>query len=820
VRSLWQDLIYGARMLRKSPGFTAVAVLTLALGIGANTAIFSVVNGVLLRSMPYKDPAGLAIVWNDYGNQGQSLPAVSPPDFKDYRERSRLIEFAGASGTPGGTLMLDDPGGGGNRPQQFDMATVTPNFFSLLGVTPALGRNFTPEEAALNGPRVVILSNRVWRSTFHSDSELIGRTIQLNGLPSTVVGILPQSFRLLLPPEAFLLKDADLWIPQQLNYAAFPRNLTFLSVFGRLKPGVTMAQAQAEMDGIAEQLRNENEVHKESGLRIRVVPLQFDVVKNVRPTLLTLLAAVGFVLLIACGNVANLLLARATGREREMAVRSALGASRSRLVRQVMIESVLIAVLGAVAGLLVANWGLSLLLALHPAGLPRLADIRIDGTVLGFTLGACVLTALLFGLIPAIQAVHLNLNDTLKDAARGSSEGRGQTVRRLLVVSEFALSLVLLIGAGLLIRSFIALQRVQPGFNAEKVISFGVSIPGNRYPKNEDISRFVHELELKMGALPGVESVGSTFQLPLTGSGAQMPYAYNAETSQKWESISADWRPVTPGFFPTVGARLLEGRNFTDADDASHPLVVIVDDMLARQAWPGESALGKKLEVELLSRKDNPRVYAIVVGVVAHLRSHDLMRNVREQIYIPHSQETFGRMAVVIKTSGDSSGVMKQVEQQVRSLDPGVAVRDLKPLENYVDDARAPMRFNLILIGIFGAIALTLASVGLYGVMAYSVTHRSHELGIRIAVGASQRDILRLVLGQGVRLTLLGAGVGLLVSLLVTRALASLLFGVSATDPVTFVAVPIVLAAVAMLACYLPARRAMGVDPMIALRHE
>jgi putative ABC transport system permease protein len=820
VRSLWQDLVYGARMLRKSPGFTAVAVLTLALGIGANTAIFSVVNGVLLRSMPYKDPSRLALVWNDYGNQGQSLPAVSPPDFKDYRERSRLIEFAGASGTPGGTLMLDDPGGGGNRPQQFDMATVTPNFFSLLGVSPALGRNFTTEEAAVNGPRVVILSNRLWRGTFHSDPELIGRTIQLNGLPSTVVGILPQSFRLLLPSEAFLLKDADLWIPQQLNYAAFPRNLTFLSVFGRLKPGVTMTQAQAEMDGIAEQLRNENEVHKESGLRIRVVPLQFDVVKNVRPTLLTLLAAVGFVLLIACGNVANLLLARATGREREMAVRSALGASRSRLVRQVMIESVLIAVLGGTAGLLVANWGLNGLIALHPAGLPRLADIRIDGTVLGFTLGACVLTALLFGLIPAMQAIRLNLNDTLKDAGRGSSEGRGQNLRRLLVVSEFALSLVLLVGAGLLIRSFVALQRVQPGFNPDRIISFGVTIPGNRYPKNEDISRFVHELELKMAALPGVQSVGSTFQLPLTGSGAQMPYAYNAETSQKWESISADWRPITPGFFPTVGARLIEGRNFTDADDLNHPLVLIVDDMLARQAWPNESAVGKKLEVELLSRKDNPRVQAIVVGVVAHLRSHDLMRNVREQIYIPHSQETFGRMAVVIKVSGDLGGVMKQVEQQVRALDPGIAVHDLKPLENYVDDARAPMRFNLILIGIFGAIALTLASVGLYGVMAYSVTQRSHELGIRIAVGASQRDILRLVLGQGVRLTLMGAGVGLLVSLLVTRALASLLFGVSVTDPVTFITVPIVLAAVAMLACYLPARRAMGVDPMIALRHE
>ncbi len=818
--TLWQDLMYGARMLRKSPGFTAVAVLTLALGIGANTAIFSVVNGVLLRGMPYTDPSRLAIIWNDYGNQGQSLPAVSPPDFKDYRERSRLIEFSSASGGPGGTLMLDDPGGGGNRPQQFDLAAVTPNFFPVLGVEPALGRNFTQEEAALNGPRVVMLSNRLWRGTFHSDPEFVGKSIQLNGQPYTVVGILPSKFRMLLPAEAFQLKDADLWIPQQLDYGAFQRNLTFLSVFGRLKPGVTWSQAQAEMDGIAEQLRNENAVHKQSGLRIRVVRLQFDVVKNVRPTLLTLLAAVGFVLLIACGNVANLLLARATRREREMAVRSALGASRSRLVRQIMIESVLISILGGAAGLLVAYWGLSALIALHPAGLPRLADIRIDGTVLGFTLGACVLTALLFGLIPAIQAVRLNLSDTLKDASRGSSEGRGQSARRLLVVSEFALSLVLLIGAGLLIRSFVALQRVQPGYNPQNIVSFSVTMPGNRYPKNEDVTRFVHELELKMAALPGVQSVGSIFQLPFTGSGAQMPYAYNAETSQNWESLSADWRPVTPGFLPTVGARMLEGRNFNDADDANHPVVVIIDEMLARRAWPGESAIGKRLEVESLTKKDNPRLFAIVVGVVAHLRTHDLTRNVREQIYIPHAQEPFGRVGVVIKTSGDSSGVMKQVEQQVRALDPGIAVRNLKPLDDYLDDARAPMRFNLILIGIFGVIALTLASVGLYSVMAYTVTQRSHELGIRMAVGATPRDILRLVLGQGVRLTLIGAGLGIVASLLVTRVLASLLFGVSATDPLTFVTVPVVLAAVALLACYLPARRAMRVDPMIALRYE
>jgi putative ABC transport system permease protein len=345
-------------------------------------------------------------------------------------------------------------------------------------------------------------------------------------------------------------------------------------------------------------------------------------------------------------------------------------------------------------------------------------------------------------------------------------------------------------------------------------------VPGSRYPNNEDVARFVRELEIKMRALPGVQSMGSIFQLPFTGSGAQMPYAYNAETSQKWESLSADYRPITPGFFPTVGARLLEGRNFTDADDANHPMVVIVDDTLARSAWPGESAIGKKLEVESLSKKDNPRLFAIVVGVVAHLRVHDLTRNVREQIYVPHAQEPFGRVGVVLKTSWDPGGVTREIEQQVRALDPGVAVRDLKPLESYIDDAQAPMRFNLILIGIFGVIALTLASVGLYSVMAYSVTQRSHELGIRIAVGASPRDILRLVLGQGVRLTLIGAALGLVASLLVTRALASLLFGVSATDPLTFIAVPVVLALVAMLACYLPARRAMRVDPIVALRYE
>ena len=817
--NILQDLGYGIRMLRRSPGFAIVALLTLALGIGANTAIFSVVNGVLLRSMPYRDPSRLAIIWNDYGNQGQSLPAVSPPDFKDYRERSRLMDFAAGSGTGGGTLTLDDPGDGGTRPKQFDMASVTTNFFPLLGIEPARGRNFTAEEGALNGPKVVMMSNRLWRNTFHSEAGMVGRSIQLNGKPYTVVGILPPQFRLLLPAEAFQLRDSDLWVPQQLNYSAFPRNLTFLSVFGRMKPGATLPQAQAEMDGIAEQLRNENEIHKESGLRIRVVPMQFDVVKNVQSTLITLLAAVGFVLLIACGNVANLLLARATRREREMAVRTALGASRGRLIRQIMSESVLLAILGSLGGLLVAQLGLSLLIQLHPAGLPRLDDIRIDGAVLAFTLGACVLTAVLFGWIPAMQALDLNLSDSLKDQARGSSGGKGNATRRILVISEFALSLVLLIGAGLLIRSFIALQRVHPGFDPQNVITLRLTIPAARYPKSEDINRFRRELEQKLTALAGVESAGSASQLPFTGSGPMMPYAYDAKTSEKWESLSADCRSVSPAYFPTIGAQLLSGRFFNEVDDASHPRVLVVDRTLAQRAWPGQEAVGKKLEIEVTDPEDR-RVWATVVGVVANVRIYDLTRDVREQIYVPYAQEPWSNYAATLKVKNNSASVVGQIEQQVRALDPGVAVRSLKPLDDYVEDARAPMRFNLILIGIFGVIALVLAAVGLYSVMAYTVSQRAHELGIRIAVGASPRDILRLVLGQGVRLTLLGAAVGLVISLVVTRALVSWVFGVSATDPLTFILVPVVLALVAMLACYLPARRAMRVDPMIALRYE
>ena len=818
MSALGQDLRYAIRMLRKSPGFTAIAIATLALGIGASTAIFSVVNGVLLRSMPYGDPNRLVVIWNDYGNQGQSLPAVSCPDFQDYRDRSRLTEFAAATGGPGGTILFDEQDGG--RPVQFDMAAVTTNFFSLFEVQPELGRAFTQEEGALNGPNVVMMSHRLWQSRFHSDPNMIGKTIQINGRPTTLVGVLPAQFQLLLPAEALSLKDSDLWIPQRIPYMQLPRNLTFLTVFGRLKAGVNFAQAQSEMDGIAEQLRREVEVHKESGMRIRVVPLQYDVVKHVRTTLWTLLGAVGFVLLIACGNVANLLLTRATAREREVAVRSALGASRFRIIRQIFTESILLAALGGLGGLLLAWWGVGFLVLLHPASLPRLGEIRIDNRVLAFSAAACLLTALLFGLAPALRGARENLSNTLMKGGRGLGDSAGQGVRRFLVVSEFALSFVLLVGAGLLIRSFVALQHVNPGFNSHNIVTFRLSTPGNRYPDSDARARFARELDQKLAALPGVQSVGLISHLPLTGSGPQMPYAYNAETSQKWESLSADYRPVTPRYLSTIGAHLVSGRFFEDSDDSEHPLVTIVDESLARRAWPSESAIGKKLEIELLAQQNNPRVFAVVVGVVDNLRIHDLTRTVREQIYVPFAQEPFGTMGVAIHTTGDPAGVFAQVEQQVRALDPAIAVRDLKLMDAYVDDARAPMRFNLILIGIFGGAALLLASIGLYGVMAYSVTQRSHELGIRIALGAAPRDVLRLVLTQGTHLIVIGAATGLVAALFLTRAMTSLLYGVGAYDPWTFLGVAVLLTAVALFACYLPARRASRVDPIVALRYE
>jgi predicted permease len=823
MNALVSDIRYALRLLAKTPGFTIVAVLTLALGIGANTAMFSVIHAVLLRPLPYTDAGRLVTIWNDYGSGGQSLPAVSPPDFRDYQQRSRLFEeLAGATGGNGAAVDFGTIDGD-ERPQQVTIGFVTPNLFPTFGVHPILGRNFLPEEAVINGPNVVILSYGFWQRRFGGDVSVVGKILRANRQDVTIVGVLPRDFHLLLPTETLLLRDSELWRPTQIPYDNFPRNLTTMAVFGKLKPGGTLAQAQSEMDGIATQLRAEHEVHRTSGLRIRVVPLQYDVVKGARTSLLILLGAVTLVLLIACANVANLLLARASGREREVAMRAALGAGRGRLVRQVLTEALVLALMGGVAGIFVGSTALELLLRLNPGNLPRLGEVHLDGTVLGFSFAACALTGVLFGILPALQLGRPNLSDVLKDGSKSTGGAGRSRVRRLLVISEIALSLMLLLGAGLLIRSFFRLENARPGYDTTHILTMRLNIPFTRYPKFEDAVTFTKKVQESIRAIPGVESVGSINRLPLSGTGPQTPYAYDAATEQAWESISADWRFVTPGYFETMGMQLAHGRFFTEQDDANHPYVVVIDEMLANRAWPGQDPIGKRLQIirfASFTSANLDRAYAQVIGVLKHPRVHDLTRDVREQVYIAQYQQPGGQLSLVIRTRNDAGTLTTEVQNAISNLDRGIPVYDVRTIEESVADTLASRRFSLLLLMVFGGLATGLAVVGLYGTIAFSVTQRTQEIGIRMAMGATTNEVSHMVLSEALRLIGTGVGAGLVGTLLLGRILNSLLFEVSSTDPVTYLAGAVVIALISLLACLMPARRATRVDPIIALRYE
>jgi putative ABC transport system permease protein len=806
------ELRFAVRSLSKSPAFVFVAVVTLALGIGANTAIFTIVNSVLLRPLPYQQPERLVNVWNDYGDSGQSLPAVSSPDFVDYRERAKRFEgFAAASGFS--TSLTGD-----GQPEQIRAAAITSNFFPLLGVPVELGRQFQPGEDVPQGPALAVLSDRLWKRRFGGDARIVGKTIHLDSNPFLVVGVLAEGFELLTPAEAFQIDDADLWVPQRSNLRAAPRNLTGLTVIGRLKPGVSLAEAQAEMDGIAGQLRSEHLVHRTSGLRIRIVPYQKDVVKGAQPALLALLAAVGLVLLIACANVANLLLARGEGSWRETSIRAALGATRVRLLRHSLVESAILAVLGGAGGVLFAYWSLELLVLLRPQGLPRLYEIAISAGSLAFTGAISIATTLLFGCIPALQESGSDPAERLKGVRQTGTSAHSR-VQNVLVSAEIALSVVLLIGTGLLLRSFVALSEVHPGFRADNALTFELSPSQQRFPGLAGVTEFYRQVERKLAGTPGVENVGSISKLPFTGSGPQTPYAWDEVTAAKWESISADWRWATPGWLDAIGGQLAEGRWFTEQDDAHHAPVAVVDELLAERAWPNDHAVGHRLLLSAFGPGDN-RIWVQVVGVVRHIRSHDLRMEVREQVYQPLAQTGARRLSVVIRSRARREDLGAAALQVVRSLDPDVPLARERTLDEILGGARAQARFVLLMALVFGVLAVFLVIVGLYGVISYTTGQRRRETGIRMALGARPVQILGLVLGRGLRLGAWGLAAGVLAALVFTRFAERFLFGVQAADLPTYLGVVVLVLIVSLGSAYLPARRAMRTDPMASLRTE
>jgi len=824
-----KDIRYAVRTFAQRPGFTAVVVLTLALAIGSNVAIFSVASAVLLQPLPYEDPERLVLVWNRMANANRPNVPVSGPDFLDYKDQTTLFEgFAGA-------IAVEATITGEERPEQVMMGWTTVNFFEVLGVRPFIGRNFEPADGTPIDPKTfldpnakippgsLLLTHGMWQRQFGGDPRILGRTIQLDGNASVIVGVLPEDFRIYLPAYAGMRTNIDAWGAFPVDFSTAPRDGEFLTVVARVKPEVTLEQAQAEMDALAARFREQFEHHKSVGMEIVINSMHRDVVDHVRPLLLTLLAASGFVLLIACANVANLLLVRAAEREREIAVRAALGGGRGRIVMQMLTESLVLAAAGGLAGLAVGWAGIRTVLAMQPDSVPRLETVGIDGNVLLFTAGASLLAACVFGATPALKAGSPNLANALKD--RGSDGGgvRGNKVRTALVVMEVALSLVLLIGAGLMLRSFTKLQQVDPGFDPENVLTLSVPIPFFKYRDADARVAFFDRLRERLEALPGVESVGGGAPLPL-GGGDQywvQPYGRDNATEEEWSQNRADYRGVLPGYTEAMGIQLIAGRTLADADNQAGGLTaVVVDEKLAEQTWPKEDPVGKgmqivRFDVESMELKRAP---VQVVGVVRHVRSESLTADGRGAIYYPYRFFPWWPMKLTVRGASDPLSLVGAIRGEVSALDKDVPVADVRLMEDYVHDARSQTRFTLTLIGVFAALALILASIGLYGVMSYSLRQRVQEIGVRMAFGAGARSIVGLVVSHGMVLALGGVGLGLLAALLLTRTASSLLFGVTPFDPVTFAGIPLLLVGVTTLASYIPARRATQIDPVAALR--
>jgi predicted permease len=806
---LWQDLRYGLRTLLKNPGFTIIAVVALALGIGANSAIFSVVNAVLLRPLPFKNPEQLVMVWENATHLGFPKNTPSPPNFLDWQRQNTV--FTGMAAISERSFNLTGVG----EPERLDGRRVSANLFDLLGAPALLGRTFAPDDDR-PGAHVVLLSYSLWQRRFGSDPNVIGRAVTLNGESYTVIGVLPRSVHL----PGYGNWNDQVWVPIAFNNEEITeRGNHFLDVIARIKPAITLKHAQAEMETIAARLAKEYPRYN-TRIGATVTPLHEELVGDMKPALLILLGAVGLVLLIACTNVANLLLARTAVREKEIALRLALGASRSRLTRQFLTESVLLALLGGCFGLLLALAGVHVLKTFVPATILEIQAINIDARVLVFAALIALLTGIVFGLAPATHSSHSNLNDSLKEGGRDSAVGKkGNRIRGLLVIAEVAVSFILLIGAGLLINSFLHLRNLDPGFRTDHLLTMKVDLSELKYPDGERRSVFFDEVLRSVRALPGVQSVAVAGNLPFTYNGDSMGIAVEGipdPPPDQWPDVI--YRAVGPGYFSTMGIPMIRGRDFTDQDKLDSKSVVVISEKTAHHYWPGRDPIGKRLKPGATTSNAPWRE---VIGVVKDVRQNDFIAQPKMQMYFTYRQlKDLAANALVVRTSVEPMSLASSIRNAIWAVDKDQPVANIDTMDHIVSEAIARQRFSMLLLGIFAGLALVLAAVGIYGVMSYSVAQRTHEIGIRMALGARRADVLQMTVKQGLKLVGAGMMLGLVAAFLLTRVLASLLYGISATDPITFVGISLVLLAVAILASYIPALRATKVDPIIALRAQ
>ena len=799
MQTYWQDLRYGARMLLKKPGFSLIAILTVALGIGANTAIFSIVNAVLLRPIPYPEPEQLIWAWGNYRG-GTNSASVNPLDFLDYRTSNKSFAQFGASFSFGSFVTLT----GNGEPERLRSGVVTANFFDVFGIKPVLGQSFIAEHEQAGRGQVTILSYGLWQRRFGGDSSLIGKPLILNGQSYTVIGVMPAEFQTPIP--------AELWAPLPVQILTSDRKAHFIRPIGRLKPNVTLAQAQAEIDSIARRL--EETYPEDKNWSLRLVSLQEQMIGNIGQSLWTLLGAVGFVLLIACANVANLMLARAASRYREMAVRAAMGARRRRIIRQLLTESLLLSLAGGVLGVLLSVWAVDWLVSISAGTIPAWARVDIDLRVLGVTLAATMLTGLIFGLTPALKASKPNLVETLKEGGRGASDSKSYNrARGLWVVSEIALAVVLLISAGLLIRSFIRLQQIYPGFNVENVYTLRLDLPDGRYRQPEQVENFYDRLQQRLAALPGIEVVGTVSELPMSGQANDFRFHVEGRPRDEGNVVTADYRRVNQDYFRAMKIPLLRGRQFTEEEVRTSSQVVIISEELARQFFPNEEPLGKRLLIDV--GRDLPFE---IIGVVGGVRHRGLTGSMYQTMYSPSLRRLTNNL--VMRTSTARLDLAAEVRKAVAAIDKDLPVPALRPMEQLLAGTIARQRMNTFLLSALATLALVLAVIGIYGVMSYAVAQRTHEIGVRLALGAQAGNVLRLVLKQGMTLALIGVALGLIASFVLTRLMRTLLFNTDPKDPLTFTTIAALLAFVALLACFFPARRATKVDPMVALRYE